>query len=156
MVLFFLGSGIHYLYLQGLQRGKLTLAAVDVGQGSAILVRFPGGKRMLVDGGGFYDDSFDVGKSVLAPFLWRERIGRIDTVVLTHPHPDHLQGLLFILENFNVREGGTNGEGRDNPLYNSFPRMAAKTRQRGPRPDAPRPSGAMRVFQTRATTSPLS
>ena len=123
MVLFFLGSGIHYLYLQGLQRGKLTLTAVDVGQGSAILVRFPGGKRMLVDGGGFYDDSFDVGKSVLAPFLWRERIGRIDTVVLTHPHPDHLQGLLFILENFNVREAWTNGEEPDTPLYNSFRRI---------------------------------
>src|SRR4030042_5980933 len=110
MVLFFLGSGIHYLYLQGLQRGKLTLTAVDVGQGSAILIRFPGGKRMLVDGGGFFDDSFDVGKYVLAPFLWHEKINRIDTVVLTHPHPDHLGGLLFILENFQVREVWTNGD----------------------------------------------
>ncbi len=41
---------------------------------------------MLVDGGGFYDDRFDVGRYVVAPFLWHERIGTIDTVVLTHPH----------------------------------------------------------------------
>lgn len=123
MVLFLLGSGILHLHLQGQHRGKLSLTAVDVGQGSAILVRFPGGERMLVDGGGFYDESFDVGKSVLAPFLWRERIGRIDTVVLTHPHPDHLQGLLFILENFNVREAWTNGEEPDTPLSDSFRRI---------------------------------
>lgn len=122
MVFFLLGSGIN-LHLQGQQKEKLSLTAVDVGQGSAILVRFPGGKRMLVDGGGFYDESFDVGKSVLAPFLWRERIGRIDTVVLTHPHPDHLQGLLFILENFNVREAWTNGEEPDTPLSDSFRRI---------------------------------
>jgi len=122
MLFFLLGSGIHF-HLQGQQKEKLSLTAVDVGQGSAVLVRFPGGKRMLVDGGGFYDESFDVGKSVLAPFLWRERIGRIDTVVLTHPHPDHLQGLLFILENFNVRDVWTNGEGSDTRLYGEFRRI---------------------------------
>ena len=93
---------------------------MDVGQGSAILVRLPGGQRMLVDGGGFFDDTFDVGKYVLAPFLWHERISRIDIVVLTHPHPDHLQGLLFVLENFHVGEVWTNGERSDSPLYLSF------------------------------------
>jgi competence protein ComEC len=78
---------------------------------------------MLVDGGGFFDDSFDLGKFVLAPYLWHERISRIDTVVLTHPHPDHLQGLLFILENFHVREVWTNGETSDTELYLSFRRI---------------------------------
>jgi competence protein ComEC len=109
-----------WLYLRGQQRGNLTLTAIDVGQGSAILVRFPGGKRLLVDGGGFFDDTFDVGKYVVAPFLWKERISRIDTVVLTHPHPDHLQGLKFIVENFHVSEVWTNGAGSDTPLYLSF------------------------------------
>ena len=75
---------------------------------------------MLVDGGGFYDASFDVGKYVLAPFLWHERITEIDTAVLTHPHPDHLQGLIFILENFHVREVWTNGDSPDTPLYRAF------------------------------------
>jgi competence protein ComEC len=44
-------------------------------------------------------------------------------VVLTHPHPDHLQGLLFILENFHVREVWTNGETSDTELYLSFRRI---------------------------------
>ena len=122
VLVFFAVDGI-YLYGKSLHRGKLALTAVDVGQGSAVLVRFPGGRRMLIDGGGFYDESFDVGKVVLAPYLWQERITTIDTVVLTHPHPDHLQGLLFILENFRVREVWTNGDMIDSPLYQSFLRI---------------------------------
>jgi len=107
-------------YWKDLRREALSLTAIDVGQGSATLVRFPGGSKMLVDGGGFFNSSFDVGRSVVAPFLWHERIGRIDTVVLTHPHPDHLQGLLFILEHFHVREVWTNGHRTDSALYDSF------------------------------------
>lgn len=119
LILFFIADGT-WIYLKGVQKGKLSLTAIDVGQGSAILVRLPGGKRMLVDGGGFFDDTFDVGKYVLAPFLWHEKISRIDIAVLTHPHPDHLQGLLFVLENFRVSEVWTSGEGSDSPFYFSF------------------------------------
>ncbi len=122
LILFFIIDGIQ-LSLKGLQRDRLSLTAVDVGQGNSILIRFPGGKRMLVDGGGFFDDAFDLGKYVLAPYLWHERITRIDTVVLTHPHPDHLQGLLFILENFHVREAWINGETSDTEQYLSFLRI---------------------------------
>jgi competence protein ComEC len=127
LALFFGVNGIH-LYIQGIQKGRLSLTAVDVGQGSSILIRFPGGKKMLVDGGGFFDDTFDLGKFVLAPYLWHERISGIDTVVLTHPHPDHMQGLLFILENFHVREVWTNGETSDTELYLSFRRIITEKR----------------------------
>jgi competence protein ComEC len=109
-------------------RGRLVFTAVDVGQGSATLIRFPSGTNMLVDGGGFFDESFDVGKYVLAPFLWHEKINRIDTVALTHPHPDHLQGLLFILDHFRVREVWINGDDSDAPLYLTFLQLV---RERG-------------------------
>jgi competence protein ComEC len=81
---------------------SLHVTAVDVGQGSSTLVRFPSGVTMLVDGGGFYDDSFDIGRNVVAPFLWHEGIGKLDYVVLSHDHPDHRNGLRFILEHFKV------------------------------------------------------
>jgi competence protein ComEC len=119
VILFFIADGI-LLHFRALHQEKLAFTAVDVGQGSATLIRFPGGKRMLVDGGGFFDDAFDVGKYVLAPFLWHEKINKIDIVVLTHPHPDHLQGLLFILEHFKVSEVWTNGDSSDSSLYLSF------------------------------------
>ena len=55
-----------------------------------------------MDGGGFYDDSFDVGRHVVAPALWTMGIRHLDTVILSHDHPDHRNGLHFILEAFSV------------------------------------------------------
>ncbi len=81
---------------------KVTI--LDVGQGDAILVEFPGRRKMLIDAGGFPEGRFDVGESVVSPFLWRKGIKRLDRLVLTHPHPDHLGGLPAIARNFRVSE----------------------------------------------------
>jgi competence protein ComEC len=83
---------------------NLKITEIDVGQGNSTMVRFPDGKTMLIDGGGIPDSTFDMGKMVIAPYLYHERISQIDTVVLTHPHPDHYGGLKYILDNFHVKE----------------------------------------------------
>ncbi len=80
----------------------LTLTFLDVGHGDSILVEFPKGKRMLIDGGGSYEDRFDIGKNAVAPFLWNQKIRTIDYLALTHPDPDHLKGLNFIASNFTI------------------------------------------------------
>ncbi len=95
----------------------LKITAIDVGQGSSTLVQLPHGINMLIDGGGFPDSLFDMGKSVIAPFLYSQRIGKIDIVVLTHPHPDHLQGLIYIVNNFDVKEIWCTGVKADDDLY---------------------------------------
>jgi len=107
--LFFAADGSFH-YLKQKNPGNLNVTCLDVGQASSTFIQFPGGKKMLVDGGGFFDSEFDVGRFVIAPFLWHERAAGIDYVVLTHPHPDHLNGLIFVLQNFNVGEVWTNGE----------------------------------------------
>jgi competence protein ComEC len=90
---------------------QMTVTAVDIGQGSANVIQMPGGFTMLVDGGGFSDGTlFDVGRSVVAPYLWANKIKTIDLVVLTHADSDHLNGLLFILNHFNVGQVWSNGE----------------------------------------------
>ena len=109
-----------YFYVKDKGNKNLIVTAIDVGQGSSALVRFPGGKKMLVDGGGLYDNSFDIGKYVVAPFLWHEKIRHIDIVVLSHPHPDHLNGLIYILSNFSVKEVWTNGETAESDTYKDF------------------------------------
>jgi competence protein ComEC len=106
----FLAGDAAWLHWKLQNRDALRVTFLDVGHASCALVEFPGGKRMLVDGGGFHDDRFDVGRYVVAPFLWHERIGKIDTIVLTHPHPDHVNGLPYILDNFDVTEVWTNGD----------------------------------------------
>jgi competence protein ComEC len=96
----FFATDIIYLTYKDKLSPDLKITVIDVGQGNSILVRFPGGGNMLIDGGGFSDSSFDTGKSVVAPFLYYERISNVDTVVLSHPHPDHLLGLIYIMNNF--------------------------------------------------------
>jgi len=128
LAVLFLAGDIAWLHqrLQNLETLRVTF--LNVGHASAALVEFPGGHRMLVDGGGSYDDRFDVGRYVVAPFLWHERIGKIDTVVLTHPHPDHVNGLPYILENFDVKEVWSNG---DEAIFHWGTTFADRIRQKG-------------------------
>ncbi|MGE5855851.1 MAG: ComEC/Rec2 family competence protein, partial [Syntrophaceae bacterium] len=110
LALMFPAGDAAWLHRKLQNRDALRFTFLDVGHASCALVEFPGGKRMLVDGGGSFNDRFDAGRYVVAPFLWHERIGTIDTVVLTHPHPDHANGLPYILDNFDVKEVWTNGD----------------------------------------------
>ncbi|WP_243371269.1 DNA internalization-related competence protein ComEC/Rec2 [Geotalea sp. SG265] len=86
-------------------KGLLQITFFSLGQGESSLVRFPDGKTLLVDGGGsFREGGMDVGERLLAPALWSMGITAIDYMVMTHPHPDHIQGLLYIADNFKVGE----------------------------------------------------
>ncbi len=103
-------------------RGKeLTVTFLDVGQGDAAVIRFPQGKIMVIDAGGSPDGSFDPGERVVAPYLWKIKRQNIDYMVSSHSHPDHLQGLFFLLENFKVGEIWNNGDpGEGDPLAERF------------------------------------
>jgi len=115
-VAFILADAV-YLAFKDQYSTDLKITAIDVGQGSATLIQLPYGINMLIDGGGFSDSSFDMGKSVIAPFLYSKRIGKINVVVLTHPHPDHLQGLIYIVNNFDVKEVWCTGVKADDDRY---------------------------------------
>ena len=123
-----------YWVHQRFGRRDLRVTLLDVGQGSAVLLEFPGGATALVDGGGVADlTAFDVGAQVVAPFLWRRKIATVDTLILTHPNSDHLNGLLFIADNFNVKSVWTNGESRPLPGYQKLMRTALERGMAVPR-----------------------
>ncbi len=95
--------------------GRLRVTVLDVGQGDAILVEGDAGTRMLVDGGPDPDRLLVVLDERLP--AWDRRI---DLVVLTHPHEDHVAGLAILLERYRVRtvaEVGMHGPG---PGYAAF------------------------------------
>jgi competence protein ComEC len=104
----------------------LTLTFIDVGQGDSIFVEFPKGKRMLIDGGGSYEDRFDTGKNILAPFLWNKKIRNIDYLVLTHPDPDHLRGLIFVAANFGVGQFWSTGIRAESESYLQLEEILSK------------------------------
>lgn len=122
LVICFTGYLLHGRIIDVRDR-NLHLTAIDVGQGASTFIRFPGGRKMLIDGGGFFNDDFDVGRYVVAPFLWAQKISRIDIVVLTHVHPDHLNGLKFIVENFDVGEVWSNGQTSDTESFQTFSKI---------------------------------
>jgi competence protein ComEC len=84
--------------------GRLHLEALDVGQGDCLVLRSPSGRVMVVDTGGSWNPRFDVGEEKVAPELWRDGVRRIDTLVLTHAHSDHVGGAGFLLRAFAVGE----------------------------------------------------
>jgi competence protein ComEC len=104
LTLAILSADLVYWLNQRFFHDDLKITIVDVGQGSCALLEIPGGKRVLIDGGGFADNSaFDVGQRIVAPFLWRKKIKTLDLIILTHPESDHLNGLLYIARNFTVK-----------------------------------------------------
>lgn len=112
-----IGADLTYMTWKDKFSDHLKITVIDVGQGASTLVQMPRGINMLIDGGGYPNSPLDMGRSVIAPFLYARRIKKIDIAVLTHPHPDHLQGLLYILDHFDVQEVWCTGLAVDDELY---------------------------------------
>jgi competence protein ComEC len=116
-----MGADACYWAYNRFWHNDLRVTIIDVGQGNSALLEMPGGACFLIDGGGFADNSaFDVGAKIIAPMLWRKKIKTVDTLILTHPNSDHLNGLLYIAEHFNVKRLWTNNEAADTRGYKEF------------------------------------
>jgi competence protein ComEC len=112
-------------------RGTLEVSAIDVGQGDSILVGFPDGRLMLVDGGGIATFGkqakarMDIGEDVVAPYLWSRSVRRLDVIALSHAHEDHIGGLPALIEGFRPRELWT-GATPDSATWTLVKEKAAK------------------------------
>jgi len=60
--------------------------------------------------------------------LWRKKIKTVDTIILSHPNSDHLNGLIYIAENFNVKNVWSNNETSGNVGYRNFLKVIQKNR----------------------------
>jgi len=118
-----------------IQRGKLEVTALDVGQGDSIFIAFPDGKTMLIDGGGIpvfghaAKPKLDVGEDVVSPYLWSRSIRKIDIIACTHAHDDHMGGVPALIDNFHPSELWT-GANPDSPIWTMVQQHA---RERGVR-----------------------
>ena len=84
-------------YLPISRNNNIKVTFLDVGQGDATLIQLPDGKNMLIDGGGVFGN-FDIGESVVAPYLWDHGIEKVDFLIPTHSDNDHIEGLFYVLK----------------------------------------------------------
>ncbi|SET42087.1 competence protein ComEC [Natronincola peptidivorans] len=74
----------------------LSIHVIDVGQGDSILIKTPNGKTMLIDGG-----EPAAGKTVVS-YLKKRKVKKIDLLVATHPHADHIGGLIDVIHSIPI------------------------------------------------------
>ncbi|MEE9542372.1 MAG: DNA internalization-related competence protein ComEC/Rec2, partial [Thermodesulfobacteriota bacterium] len=107
-------------YYQKITNDELRVTFLNVGQGEASFLEFPGGKTMLIDGGGTFQSGFDMGERVISPFLRKRRIRKIDYLVLSHAQRDHKGGLSYVARSFKIGEFWYNGKGKIPTLANAL------------------------------------
>ena len=100
--------------------GRLRLTVLDVGQGDSLVLRSPSGRVRLVDAGGTYDSRFDIGEAVVGPYLWSQGIARLDSVLVTHAHPDHAGGVPAIIRGFFVGDAWEGPAPRRDRVYEAL------------------------------------
>ncbi len=81
---------------QPLSEDKMRVHFIDVGQGDSALIELPHGKTMLVDAGEAEESEN------ISAYIKEKGIEKIDFLVGTHPHSDHIGGLAGVIENFEV------------------------------------------------------
>lgn len=92
-----IGAVLLFAYLFSLPDGRLHIVFCDVGQGDAVYIRTPTSEDILIDGGPNDKVLSCLGRHM--PFYDRT----IDMVILSHPQKDHLQGLISVIQRYNVK-----------------------------------------------------
>lgn len=88
---------------------EISVTALDVGQGQSILLKFPANGRIIIDGGGNNSTRFDPGKNIVGPILANNNAPKLSAIINSHPDLDHLGGLFYLLQKFNVGKLFHNG-----------------------------------------------
>lgn len=95
----------------GTPPASYTVSFLDVGQGDATLIQVPGGATVLIDGGP---------SGQVVDRLRESGVTRLDAVILTHPHADHLAGLDDVLRDYPVDAVFDAGFPSSSPQYLDF------------------------------------
>ena len=108
------GIGLWTLEAPSAATGLLRVTFIDVGQGDAAWLSTPDGWDILIDGG---TQSHGPG---LVAYLQGQGVTDIEVLILTHPHADHVGGLVTVLQDMEVDEALTNCQAYSSATYQTF------------------------------------
>jgi competence protein ComEC len=99
---------------------NLKVVFFDVGQGDSIFVKTPNGNHIIIDGGPDNKVIEKLGREM--PF-WKRTI---DVMILTHPHADHIVGLIEVLRRYKVKNVLWNGMDYDSSIFLEWKKLVEK------------------------------
>lgn len=101
-----------------INKGKLKIYFIDVGQGDATLIVTPKNKKILIDGGG--DEQNDVGKNTLLPYLLDRNIKSLDYIIISHFDSDHCMAAMYVMEKIEIKNVIVGKQFEENENLESF------------------------------------
>jgi competence protein ComEC len=110
-------AGMAAVFVQHRVAPALRVTFLDVGQGDSAIVELPNGQAWVVDGGGSFDPADDPGTRILVPALAALGHTSVTRVYLSHPHPDHMNGLVSLFARFHPAGFYDAGGDTDDPAY---------------------------------------
>lgn len=100
--------------------GRLKVHFLDVGQGDSIYIELPNGESMLIDSGENYR-----GEGILN-YIKDSGRTKIDYLIGTHPHTDHIGSMAFIVRNIDIGSVYLPKAGTNTSAYSSLLRAVKK------------------------------
>lgn len=110
-------------YLKKETHQHLEVTFLDVGQGDAAHIKTPTGKHILIDAGRWSPGS-NSGDRILVPYFEHYGIEKIDALILSHPHADHIGGVEALIENLTIEKIYQSPYEYDSALYKRYMQKA--------------------------------
>ncbi len=108
---------------QRIKPQNLQVLVFDVGQGDASLIQTPNGKNILIDAG-IWSPGSNSGEQVLLPYFKANNIQKLDAVFLSHPHADHIGGILSLINEIEIDTIYNSGFQYDSGLHKNYLKSA--------------------------------
>jgi competence protein ComEC len=109
---------------QKIKPAPLELTFFDVGQGDAVLLKTPHNKKHYLIDTGRWQPGYNSAKYIIIPYLKSKGIHKLDGIFLSHPHADHIGGIVELLNTVPVDTIYNSGSDYDSQLFADYQRIA--------------------------------
>lgn len=116
IALLFLIISLTLLFTLNTTAENLKIHFIDIGQGDSILIQAAAGENILVDGG----DRADAVAEKIISYLKAQNVKKIDYLISTHPHADHIGSLTAVIDNFEVEKILDSGKVHSSKTYENY------------------------------------